>query len=162
MRPNAFQLLIYHSEVKNEITPFGPKDVISGFNELDIATIFRWKSMASINKFPPTQIFTKWKPPSLQFLLHYSFVSPKAVLFAFFISISLLLKPRGQLCLCNGMRLSCLQSWQLGYSSLGFSMEWNLAFYQLFTYAYSWRDRNLSNCFTSWKIYIYIYIYTHT
>ena len=118
--------------------------------------------MASINKFPPTQIFTKWKPPSLQFLLHYSFVSPKAVLFVFFISISFLLKPRGQLCLCNGMRLSCLQSWQLGYSSLGFSMEWNLAFYQLFTYAYSWRDRNLSNCFTSWKIYIYIYIHTHT
>lgn len=41
MRPNAFLQLIYHYEVKNEITPFGPKDVISGFNELDIATIFR-------------------------------------------------------------------------------------------------------------------------
>lgn len=90
------------------MTPFGPKDVISGFNELDIATIFRWKSIASINKFPPIQIFTKWKARSLQFLLHYTFVSPKALPSASFISISFLLKPGGQLHLCNGERLAWL------------------------------------------------------
>lgn len=93
------------------MTPLGPKDVISGFNEFDIATIFRWKSIASINKFPPTQIFTKWKAPSLQFLLHYTFVSPKALPSASFITISFLLKPGGQTHLCNGKRLCCL-----GYS----------------------------------------------
>lgn len=69
------------------MTPFGPKDVISGINELDIATIFRWKSIASLNKFPPIQISTKWKALNRQFLLHYAFVSPKAVPFAFLISI---------------------------------------------------------------------------
>lgn len=41
------------------MTLFSPKDVILGFNELDIATIFRQKSIASINKFAQLQIFTK-------------------------------------------------------------------------------------------------------
>lgn len=143
------------------MTPFGPKDVISGFNELDIATIFRWKSIASINKFLPIQIFTKWKAPSLQFLLHYTFVSPKAVPFAFFITISFLLKPWGQRCLCNGMRLSYLQKADnLDILSLRLFVERGFALYQLFKHVWSWG--NIGICLIPLpgiymhRLYIYI------
>lgn len=61
---------------------------------------------------------------SLQFLLHYTFVSPKAVPFAFFISISFLLQPSGQLCLCNGMRLSSPQKPKETQTPGGWGNEW--------------------------------------
>lgn len=145
MRPNAFLLLIYHQEVKNGMTPLGPKDVISGFNEFDIATIFRWKSIASINKFPPTQIFTKWKAPSLQFLLHYTFVSPKALPATSFITISFLLKPGGQTHLCNGKRLCCLQKLIIWIFFLQyFFTKWNFTFITYTQIHLSWRSSEIN------------------
>lgn len=124
------------------MTPLGPKDVISGFNEFDIATIFRWKSIASINKFPPTQIFTKWKAPSLQFLLHYTFVSPKALPSASFITISFLLKPGGQTYLCNGKRLCCLRKLIIWIFVLQyfFFTKWNFTFITYTQIHWIWRS----------------------
>lgn len=56
------------------MTLFSPKDVILSFNELDIATIFRQKSIASINKFAQVQIFTKQRPRN--HILCFSFSLP--------------------------------------------------------------------------------------
>lgn len=124
------------------MTPLGPKDVISGFNEFDIATIFRWKSIASINKFPPTQIFTKWKAPSLQFLLHYTFLSPKALPSTSFITISFLLKPGGQTHLCNGKRLCCLRKLIIWIFVLRyfFFTKWNFTFITYTQIHLNWRS----------------------